>query len=294
MNDSPTLTRVNADDPRARQAVAETVHFLETSAKERWAARAEAARLNREAAQALAQPVYNLIQADAAAAAALAGITRERFSSLAELDPDVQFKSRHTTFALALHQHLSVMGPPYDFTWSWGNAQTTRANSTTGQFFIRGESGAFPGGSSDAVVSATGIGLILTTDKPAIVSVRAYIPYSYEYAVGTLGLFSEGRARGGIDAAAFLDGQVIDGVYRPQVIDAAAGGFDGEKRDSGDGVIWVSDIDLNFTMAPGKTYAVPYGAWVDCDHSSGIGSAAGGCRVLARVQFVVVERFVAG
>jgi len=290
------LVRMSPRQPAARRAVEQFTRSVEALARQRTQARAreraEAARSQR----ALLRPFAKAIESDSVAAAALAGLRTRRLGSLDKLSARASFRASPpaaSVLSLTLHEHLAVIGPPYDFEWQWGNAQQTLANASTGAIGVLGESGHFANGSADAVHAASGIGLILTTDKPALVSVRPFIQYSWAYAVGASGAFSSGSAAGGIDAAAFLNGKLIDGVHRSQVFSDSRG-WAGTDSDSGDGIAWVPDLTVGFSMAPGEVYAVPFGAWVDCDHTSGIGFGAGGGKVQAQVKWVVVERFVAG
>lgn len=290
------VIRVSPRQPAARRAVERFTHTLEVLARQRAQARARERAEADRSTRAMMRPLEKVIAADAAAAAALAGLRTRRLTSAGKLNPRPPSRAAPpaaSVLSLTLHEHISVITPPYDFGWQWGNALQTVANPSNGVIGVLGESGHFAQGSPDDVHAASGIGLILTTDRPALVSVRPFTQYSWAYVVGAAGPFSAASAAGGLDAAGFLNGALIDGVHRSQVFSDSRG-WAGTDRDSGDGIAWVPDLTVAFSMQPGEVYAVPFGAWVDCTHQNGIGAAGGAGKVQAEVKWVVVERFVAG
>ena len=226
-------------------------------------------------------------------AAALRKIRQETFSL--DLQPDLSaaemhyqhYQGQQTLLMLPLSQHINVYGPPYDYGWNWGNPTSQTSDNQTGRFSVIAQSPV-------TGAAAAGIGLVLTSDKPAFVFVRPYIPYTWKWGAKTIGLGSSAKVRGGIDASAWVDGALCTPVRRDEGFSGSASGFDGMVEGSGGDVAWLENISLNFMMTPGKIYGVSLGAWVECDHSTGIGGAGSAGGVQAKVPFVVVERFVAG
>jgi len=243
--------------------------------------------------RALQAPFEQLIAESPAARRALEELRREHVKGVSGFVRDIPVRERlgASTLDLHLQEHLSIVIPPYDFDWQRGNPKQSLHRKLDGVIGILGESGHFQNGTSDRVDAAAGIGLAITTDKPAIVSVRPFITYSWAYVVAAQGPFSSGSARGGIDAAAFLNGTIIDGVRR-SVLFSDSQGWAGSTRDDGSGITWVPDVTLGFKMAPGQVVVVNFGAWIECDHNNGVGFGAGGGKVQGAVKWIVVERFV--
>lgn len=206
------------------------------------------------------------------------------FSSAFKLQ---RYGQQQATLMLPLSKRVNVFGPPYDYDWSWGNPTRETSDPSTGICSVFAQS-------PITSAAAAGIGLLLTSDKPAFVFVRAYITYEWQAAAKTIGIGSTAKVWGGIDSSAWVDGKLHTEVRRDQVFDISASWFDNEERASGEGVAWSDNISLNFRMTAGKTYAVSLGAWVECVHSTGVGGAGSAGVVTGTVKFVVIERFVAG
>jgi hypothetical protein len=285
------VTRVNPRQEGARRAIKRFNEAIEVLARQRAEKLAKEAKEPQRALRTMMRPFEHLIESDAPAQAARAQLQQKSFDSIAPLRERAFKEVRPSAPAipLSLEAVTTVLVPPYDWEWSWGNPQQTVANRFSGSIGILGLSGAFRGGVSDAVHGASGIGVVLTTNVPVPAVVRPFITYSWEYSVGAYGAFSSGSAAGGLDASCFLDGRIIDGVHRSQVFSDSRGTF-GQDHDTGSGIASVDDLTVSFFMEPGKIYAVPFGAWVDCDHSSGLGTAGGSGKVEAQVKWVVVQR----
>jgi hypothetical protein len=242
------------------------------------------------------------ISSDPLVAKSIANVRKLRFEDISPLAERIKLTTldklrlqQHpgqSVMTNTLHEHISVIVQPYDWDWQRGNGQQY-VHSRDGNIGVQGKSGAFPGGSGDRVEAGAGIGVVITSDVQAIAEVRPYITYTWEYTVGAYGAFSSGSARGGMDAAVFHDGALMQDIRYDQFFSDSRGTY-GEDHDSSGGVVWADDVALSFMMDAGQDYAVPYGVWVDCDHSSGIGSAGGGGLVQAQVHFVVVHRWIAG
>ena len=285
--------RLSARDPRARSAITKTLDAIKAGDLQREKARVAEVRKITKSQRALRAPFERLITQSPAASRALEGLRQQRVKSVEGFVREIPMRDRPGASVLDLHlqEHLSVVIPPYDFDWQRGNPNKAIRNRLDGSIGILGESGHFQNGNGDRVDAAAGIGLAITTDKPAMVSVRPFITYSWAYVVAAEGPFSSGSASGGIDAGAFLNGTIIDGVRRSQLFSNSRG-WDGSNSDNDGGITWVPDVTLGFNMVPGQVVVVNFGAWITCDHDSGIGWGAGGGRVQGSVKWIVVERFV--
>jgi hypothetical protein len=243
--------------------------------------------------QALYPPFLEQIMAHPAAAHALDELRHTRVLEVAEVQPGLPSRGLHPNGPLLnihVQEHLSVTSAPYDFDWQWGNPISAVHQRSNGDISIKGGSGHVQQGSGDRVEAASGIGLAVTTTLPTRISVRPYIEYRWKSGVMASGLYSSGEARGGIDAAAFIDGQLVAGVRRSELFSDSRS-WTGVSVQDGDGVAWVPDVTLEFDLEPGQLSVVNYGAWLECDHTSGIGVGGGIALIQARVRWVVVERF---
>jgi hypothetical protein len=284
------VSRLSQKQPRARRAIKQVTATLDEAANQQAESRLADRRDSEAALQDMLRPFVEVIQSDPSASSGLARLRKAKLASLAPLGRSESPGGGLATAALTLplSERYSFAIPPYDFEWKWGNSIQAFASKGDGRIGVIGGSGRVRGGTDDAVAAASGIGLILISNTATHVAVRPYIDVSWEYVVAAAGLWANGFAQGGIDAAAFLDGKFIAGVRRTTEFSASRG--TGTHSDSGGSVVWIPDIELNFAMAPGKPYIVNYGAWVECDHTSGIGQAAGTGKVEGRVRYVVVER----
>ena len=294
---SSYIQQLSPDHPLASEAFDKALETLKRFNEERTAARSlendESAKLT----QALYQPLLKQISENPEASLALEHLRHSRVHDTADFVKDLPVRddqSSSTFLNLQLHEHLSFANAPYDFDWNWGNSFDSLHNKAEGNIGIRGASGHVQHGTSARVEAAAGIGLIVTTDKPASVQVRPFITYTWESLVVADGLFSSGEARGGIDAAAFLNGAIIktSGVRRSELFSSRSSS--GTDRRSDGGIVWVPEVTLKFDIEPGQVVAVTFGAWIECDHTSGIGYGGGAGIVQAKVSWVVVDRLVAG
>ena len=285
------MRRLSPKQPRARRAIKQVELAMSSRAAKYAEARNAENRRTELSLSALIHPLEKVIASDSRGGAALGKLRKQRFDAVAPLIRRAPSKSRvsSSTLSLALSEHITFATPPYDFEWSWGNAQQSLPNKGTGRIAVFGASGAVSGGSDDEVAAAAGIGVVLTTDRSVSVSVRPYIEISWAYAVGASGVGSNGSARGGVDAAAFLNGKIVSGVRRTTEFSDSRG-WSGTSSDSGNGVAWVPDLELSFVMNSGVAYIVNFGAWVECDHTSGIGVGAGTGKLDGLVKWIVFER----
>ena len=136
---------------------------------------------------------------------------------------------------------------------------------------------------------ATGVVDFITTDKRAFVNVTATVLNNWSYGVQAHGGFSSATSKGGIDMAAFLDGQPIDGPRRLELFSDYANDFN-QVEHTGRGV---ENVQVNFTIEPGQVVGVPFGAWLVCEHSSGLGTAgAYGAVALQVASLTIVKQFL--
>jgi hypothetical protein len=285
--------RTSVRSPRVRSAIAKTLQVLEARSLQRQKANAAEIKKTATATRALRALFQQLIAENAAANHALREVSKHRINGLESLPRKAPVLDHVTTSMLSLqmHEDLAIVGPPYDFEWQWGNPNQAFHNKSTGRIAVEGKSGAMPNGQDGRVAAASGIGLAIITDRRASVSVRPFIDHSWQTAVGAVGLGAYGDATVGIDAAAFVDGKMhASGVHRDEVFSDSRAT---PSRQSGGAVAWVPSLTLNFELNPGQVGVVNFGAYVECDHNSGLlGSAAGGGRIDGQVKWLVVERFL--
>jgi hypothetical protein len=288
----PQITRVDPRQGEGRRAVESLEQGLKALAQQRIQKRAEQEKLVDADIRAVARPLEKLVEADPAAVAARAKLRKVRLGTVTQLHPEsVLGKARpgRLTTPLLLPEQTLVVTPPYDFEWHWGNAQRSQTNLGNGYMGISGASGgAIEGGTSEAVHSGSGIAIVLTSNMSTNVTVRPFIDHVWSFGVEAYGFFSAASSAGGLDAACFLNGNVLDGVHRSQVFEDD-GGFRHFRQDDGSGIASVDDLTVSFHMEPGAFYGIPFGAWIDCDHNNGWGVAAAEGRVEAQVHWIVVE-----
>jgi hypothetical protein len=285
--------RPSARGPSVRAAITGALEALKVRSLQNEKARVAEDSKSDKLLRALRAPFERVIAESPAASRALEELRQQHVKDVSGFVREIPVREPRGASILDIHlqEHLSIVIPPYDFDWQRGNPQQSLHNKLDGSIGILGKSGHFQGGSGDRVDAAAGIGLAITTDKPAMVSVRPFIPNEWAYVAAAEGPFSSGSASGGIDAAAFLNGNIIDGVRR-SVLFSDSRGWDGSDRDDGGGITWVPDVTLGFNMVPGQVVVVNFGAWVDCDHDDGIGIGGGAGKVQGTVKWIVVERFV--
>lgn len=285
---------LSARIPRAPGAIAKATRTLEDMALQREKARATESRTTAKAMGALRAAFEETIAESPAATRALEALGQESLKptpARVRESPPRAHGAASMLLSLWSQEHLSVATPPYDFDWQRGNALDSGHNRITGGMFVTGASGEFHGGvgASGRVDAAAGIGLALTTDAPVVVSVRPIISYSWNSLVAESGFFSHGEARGGLDAAAFLNGAIIAGVRRTEVFSESRGSL-GIERNEGNGDAYVPDLMLGFKIDPGQIVIVNFGVWVECDHNSFLGWGSGSGTMNATVSMIFVER----
>lgn len=293
MNSSNTQ-RPSPDEPRVQEAFAQAFATIQGLSEQRHQARAAEDEAIAKYTRALQAPFAKIIAERPESAHALKELRQREPLELAESNvssPVRGDRSGGPMFNLHLQEHLSVIGAPYDFDWQWGNPVSAVHNRLNGQIIVNTASGHARNGASGRVEAAAGIGLAITTDRPATVSVRPFITYEWRYGVTASGVFSNSETKGGADAAAFLDGALIDGVKRSEFFSDSQS-WGGTTQNSGGGIVWVPDVTLGFNIQPGQVVVTNFGVWAQCDHNSGIGVAGAIGNIRATVSWIVVERFL--
>lgn len=275
---------------KARQAIKQTVAGLTEVNEHRVREREEMKAATRAEVRIVQSALEKLIEQDAAAKIAVRKLRRQRGDLNLRLDrrfEEALQPAQQSLFAVHLHRHVHVLGPPYDYGWIWGNPDEQASDVVFGWMKVVAYS-------RTTSAAAAGIGVVLTTDKQAIVSVRPFIRYSWRYQMVASGIGSNADVRGGIDASAWVNGTMLSpGIRRHQAFSDSIS-WAASRDEFGEGVAPLDQISLDFTMAPGKVYSVNFGTWVECEHEKWIGNAESGGRVEATMPFIVVERFVAG
>ena len=291
--------RLGADDPRAREAITKANQALRDYSLERKKQQPMDDK-TASALRTLKEAFEEQITANPRAAAALSQLRKYRFETIKIPDKiDISKRAGHPgafVMSLQLDEHVSVISPPYDYDWSWGNMQTNWSERREGAVGVDGGAGALKSQTvTDNVKGAAGIGIVLTSDKSAWISVHPYIQYSWHYAIAAAGPWASASAKGGINAAAFNDGKFIAGPRLNQLFaDSVADLFGDTHKGSDEGYTWVPDLPLHFRMNPGDVVAVNFGGYVECNTDRGLGQAASVGLAVGVVHWVVIERFVAG
>lgn len=199
---------------------------------------------------------------------------------------------------MALNPGTNVKGAPYDIDWHWKAPGThgpnvSIADRVGGLMHIRGTCGA----GDPRVDAACGVGFAVTSNAPALVEVRPYVPFEWTYSNNaSLAIGASAESEGGVNLAAWLNGTCVSAgcVNAVRLFRNRVSAGEGRHR-SEDGA--TPDLRIEFPIQPGSTVWVNLGAWIRCDSSSGVTfspvtSSFG--RVQARAQFVVIKRFVSG
>ena len=197
---------------------------------------------NEEFARVVQSPLLHLVRQDLAACRALEKIPK--LKGFAGLEDDgKRISRRSSTLSLTLHEKLNFHSRPYDFEWNWGNSQQHIASRATGQIAILGRSGDFANGTTEAVRAACGIGAIVISDRPAIVSVRPLVDCQFQFINQSNGLWIGASSKGGIDTAVFDGPNLVAGVKRTELWSSSVySGFgDGHEIETGEdaGFAWI-------------------------------------------------------
>ncbi len=276
---------------KARQAIKRAVAGVTEVNELRVREREETKAAARAEVRIVQSAIEKVIEQDEAAKIALGKLRRQRSSLNLRLDrtfEEALHPAQQTLFALTLRHHVHVLGPPYDYGWNWGNPNFQVSEPAYGWAGVLAYS-------NRTSAAAAGIGAILTTDKPAIVSVRPFIRYSWQYQMSVSGIGSNADVRGGIDASAWVNGTMISPPeIRRHLAFSDSISWVSSRNELGEGDAPMDQISLDFTMAPNNVYSVNFGSWVECEYEDWIGSAASGAKVQATIPFIVVVRFVAG
>jgi hypothetical protein len=178
---------------------------------------------------------------------------------------------------------VQVRVRPYDWDWVWGNPMDTEHQKLSGDIAAIGGSGNVGGGTQDPVNASAGIGIVITSNRYALVYVQAFIFYSWMY--GVLGPLGSGWTKGGIEMAATHDGNPLDGPRRTELFSESAS-FSPERFGGQTGTMWAT---VSFNMAPGDLVLARFGAWVECDHLLPKGAGLG--HIEGTVEEIYISRF---
>jgi hypothetical protein len=201
-------------------------------------------------------------------------------------------------FDVSVHAGLTTISAPYDYDVHWQAPGTRFPDQSIGDppgglMQIQGSSGS----GDDRVDAVAGVGFVLRSDVLGIVQVRPYITYEWRYVNLASGAFSSAESEGGVELSAWRDGDgalvSAEGVRRSRLFRdrVSPGEF---HQNAGDGAVSSSDIQIELTAEPGRSYFVNAGVWVKCDHSAGVTVAptsSGFGFLSAHLRFVVFQRF---
>jgi hypothetical protein len=171
--------------------------------------------------------------------------------------------------------------PPYHFEWSFqdpgsGPPFNRIVDRFSGRVGLDARSGLLEGGAPGFVKAHAGFGVAFTTDHPVRAAASATLtPARWSYRMRSLGVGSNATTEGGVDAAAFEEGRLLDiksSTRWRRRISGIEDAFDG-----GDGTLYVpggSPGVVFFQMQPGRVCTVNVGIWVFSDRTPGVGAAA--------------------
>ncbi len=205
---------------------------------------------------------------------------------------------REPAFEVAVHAGLTTLSAPYDYGHHWRAPGTSFPDQSIGDapgglMQVAGSCGS----GDERVEAVAGVGFAIRSDVFAIVQVRPYITYEWRYANNASGAFSSAESEGGVELSAWRGGDgalaSAEGVRRTRLFRdrVSPGEF---RHNSSDGALHASDIQIQVTAEPGRTYFVNAGVWVKADQDSGVTvspTSSGFGFVSAHLRFVVLQRF---
>jgi hypothetical protein len=143
-----------------------TAQTLEARSVQRDKARAAQIKQTDAAVRALRTPLEQVVSANAAASRALRELRKHRFGGIDKLQREVPVRDSSSSILslhMQLHENLSIVTPPYDFEWHWGNLSKFVHDRNSGSIGVEGRSGAMVNAAGDDVAAASGIGLNAVT-----------------------------------------------------------------------------------------------------------------------------------
>jgi hypothetical protein len=250
-----------------RSVEAHIAHVTEARGKRRAAEAALA-----ESTAAVNAPLVKLIEADPAAAKALAEAAdrRRELMHLLDVEPPVIPRTRdlHLDILTVADNGVAdqIIVTPYNFAWDWhtGAGGTTSADRNTGDISV--------GTTVDDVAFSdvhAGVGVFLSTNAPRPVVAMSLRTSFESYTVVAGGFGGVALAEGGMEMTLLEDGQLKslaqEKRYRRRVSNGEVRQWDSGGFGTGAG------IEVAVLMVPGRAYSLNVGAWVYCQQEGGFG-----------------------
>jgi hypothetical protein len=242
-----------------------------------------------ESTAAINAPLGKLIEADPAAAKALAESRdrRRELMRLLDVEPPEIPRTRDLhldPFTVADNGVADqIIALPYHFTWDWhrGASGATSADRDSGEVTA--------GTSVDDVPFSdvhAGVGVFLTTPFNRPVVARSLRSSWETYTVSAGGFGGVALAEGGMEMT-FLEDGVLKSLrqekrFRKRLSDSETEQFDSGGFGLGDGSVEVAGL-----MLPGRGYTLNVGAWVYCEQEGGFG-IGGDSFAVAKIRAKVI------
>lgn len=251
--------------------------------------------LKAESAAAINAPLVKLIEADPAAAKALAdaGDRRRELLQLFEVEPPAFPRTRdlRLDFTSLVNDGVAdqIFPIPYHFDWRWhrGAAGDSSADRTTGEVSV----GTTIDDDEFSDVHA-GVGVSLSTTDFRRVKARSLRSSWESYLVAAGGFGGDATAEGGMEMTILEDGQLLssaqDKRFHKRLSNGETDQWDSEGFGTGD------SIEVGCLMTPGRAYTLNVGAWVYCERHNGFGlggTSSAVAKVNAKVIFMSLFDF---
>jgi hypothetical protein len=276
-------------DRKAREAVELAVAAQQERAERMAGERAAALAARGADLTAILKPLADLVNADPEGVKAIARLRAALAKGRLHLsEPRRSSPGTPIPVSFLLGEQFNLRVPPYDSEWNWGNDRQHSSSKATGYVGIVGESGSVSSVTGDSVAAACGIGVAFLALAAGQAVVRTQVQYTWAYQVCAYGIGSSADARGGIDISAWQGGTLVSDVRRAQVFSDSKSTA-GCNANSGSGSIGLTDLEITFPVAASTMYAVPVGAWVECNHSAGLGASRADGKVEGTVRCVVFD-----
>lgn len=251
-----------------RSVDAHIAHVTEARSAQR---AAEAALAESNAA--IYAPLVRVIEADPAAAKALAETAHRRreLTHLLDVEPPVIPRTRDLNLGIETFADNGIADQiivtPYHFAWDWhtGAGGSTFADRNTGDISV--------GTTVDDVDFSdvhAGVGVFLSTNAPRPVVARSLRSSFESYTVSAGSFGGVALAEGGMEMTILEDGQ-LKGLAQEKRYRRRVSNGETRQWDSG-GFGTGAGIEVAVLMVPGRAYALNVGAWVYCHQEGGFGA----------------------
>jgi hypothetical protein len=276
-----------------RDAIKASVEALVRRSVEASRRAVEHGRAQNELLTAMARPLGKLLEADAAAADAVAAATRRLEEQRREPPsrepkwPTVRVVERPLAADASGFLADQVFGMPYHFKWNWWHGSGPvflDVNRDIGRIAIQTHAG-----SGDRVVSDVhaDFGVSLGSNTVQDVKGRSLRKTNHAWVVGAGNLGGNATVEGGMEMTVMQAGNLIDAAIDRRFRLRCTNGEDGSDEtggfETGDG-----SVEVEWTMHPNLTYQFNVGAYAFCDAYRGLAPFSGFSTSWARLEAQVI------